>query len=235
MLRLFVFVCFTLCIFFVGCREDRQASAISNDYVLKCGNIVVSDTAFSEELELKKAAYPYDIRSDPESYNRLVMDLVAQLSQELVLRAAAEKDGVSVSPEEINEAEKNIRKDFPGDSFHQMLLENAVPYSLWKKRLGVQLLINRFVKKELKDKIQISPEEIAEYYSAHKNSGEFKKEHGKHDSDIEEKRLIDRLCEQEAEKEYPAWIAGLTKKFPVKINKQELKRFLELKCPAAEK
>jgi len=50
----------------------------------------------------------------------------------------------------------------------------------------------------------------------------------KNNSDIEEKRLVDRLCEQKAESEYPAWIAGLRKRFPVLINKKTLRDFLEL-------
>ena len=108
-----------------------------------------------------------------------------------------------------------------------MLLENAVPYSLWRKRLGIKLLIDHFISKKLKNKIQISPKEIAEYYNLHKNSGEFGKDN-KNNSDIEEKRLVDRLCEQKAESEYPAWIAGLRKRFPVLINKKTLRDFLEL-------
>ncbi len=226
-LRAFIFVSFAVCFFPPGCRQDRPVTAVSQDYVLRCGNISISAGSFSEELELKKSAYPYDIRSDPEKYNTLVMDLVTQLSQELVIRVAAAKNGISVSEKEIDRAEKKIRQDFPGDSFQQMLLENAVPYSLWRKRLGIKLLIDHFISKKLKNKIRISPKEIAEYYNLHKNSGEFGKDN-KNNSDIEEKRLVDRLCEQKAESEYPAWIAGLRKRFPVLINKKTLRDFLEL-------
>ncbi len=239
----FIFACFLFCMLFPGCRKDNKDSAVSNDYLLKCGNIIISANGFSEELEVEKSAYPYDIDSDSKKYNDLVLDLAAQLSQELVLRAAAAEYGISVSEKDIDTAAEKVEKDFPGDSFQKMLLENAVSYSVWKKRLGIRLLINRFIEKELKDKIEITPEDIENYYQLHKKSGELqKKDVAQHDqererqlgrtrekSDIEEKELLGRLRSQKAEKKYPAWINALNKKFPVEINKKKLGGFLQLK------
>ncbi len=229
--------------FFPGCRKDNKVSEVSSNYLLKCGNIIISANGFSEELEIEKSAYPYDINSDPEKYKNLVLDLAAQLSQELVLRAAAAEDGITVSEKDIDAAAKDIEKDFPGDTFQKMLLENAVSYSVWKKRLGIRLLINRFIKKDLKDKIEITPQDIENYYQLHKKNGEFQKKdvahHGQEkgkqrgitqkQTDIEEKELLVHLRAQKAEKKYPAWINALNKKFPVEINKKELSVFLQLK------
>ena len=242
-LKCFVSACFLCCMLFPGCRKDNKVSEVSNDYLLKCGNIIISANGFSEDLEVEKSAYPYDINSDPEKYKNLVLDLAAQLSQELVLRAAAAEDGITVSEKDIDAAAKDIEKDFPGDTFQKMLLENAVSYSVWKKRLGIRLLINRFIEKDLKDKIEMTPQDIENYYQRHKKSGEFQKkdvaQHGREkgkqrgitqkQTDIEEKELLVQLRSQKAEKKYPAWINALNKKFPVEINKKALSVFLQLK------
>ncbi len=242
-LKCFIFTCFLCCMLFPGCRKDNKVSEVSNDYLLKCGNIIISANGFSEDLEVEKSAYPYDINSDPEKYKNLVLDLAAQLSQELVLRAAAAKEGISVSEKDIDAAAKDVEKDFPGDSFQKILLENAVSYSVWKKRLGIRLLIDRFIKKELKDKIEITPQDIENYYQLYKKSGEFQKkdvaQHGwekgkqrditQKESDIKGEELLGHLRSQKAEKKYPAWINALNKKFPVEINKKELGVFLQLK------
>ncbi len=225
---------------FPGCRKDNKAPAVLNDYLLKCGSILISPGEFSEELECEKSAYPYDINSDPKQYNGLVLDLAAQLSQELVLRAAAAEDGIKVSEKEIDAAAKEVKKDFPGDSFQKMLLENAVSYPVWKKRLGIRLLINRFIEKDLKDKIEITPYDIENYYQLHKKSVEFPKkdlaQHGQDygkqrgstkTPDIEEKELLVHLRSQKAEEKYPAWIDVLNKEFPVEINKKKFSSFLQ--------
>jgi len=126
-LRSFIVVCFVFCLLFPGCRKDNKVSAVSNDYLLKCGNIVISTNGFSEELEVDKSAYPYDINSDLEKYKGLVLDLAAQLSQELVLRAAAAEDGIFVSEKEINDAEKEVKKFqivFNKKKYFGYLLEN---------------------------------------------------------------------------------------------------------------
>ncbi len=238
-LDVFILVCFVSCmLMFSGCREDNKiSSAVSDDYVLKCGSILISPDDFSEALEIEESAYPYNINSNAEKYKNLVLDLAAQISQELVLRAAAAEDGISVSEQEINDAAKKIEKDFPGDSFQKMLLDNAVSYSLWKKQLGIRLLINRFIDKSFKDKIEISSEEIEDYYhlhklslnklSLHKLSGKLKKNDGVQQV-YKDEILISHLRSQKAEQEYPAWINSLSKKFPVEINKKKLSSLLHL-------
>ncbi len=228
---LFIAGCFILCMFLYGCKgTDRVAeSPRPGDYVLKSGSISISPDDFGEELELKKSAYSYGIVDRPYEYNELVLDLASQLSEEIVLRRAAAADGIFASEKDITNAEKKIKKDFPGDSFQKMLLENAVSYSLWRKRLGIRLLINRVIAKELKAKVEITPEEIADYYKLQKKSGEFAKgeNNGSYNTKMDGEELIARLRRKEAEEEYPAWIKNLTRKFPVQINEKELSGFLK--------
>lgn len=231
----FIPLWFILCMLLFGCKASDGTSEVKVNYVLKSGSIIISPDEFGGELELKKAAYPYDINLKTDEYNELVFNLVNQLSEEIVLREAAVEDGISVSEKEVTEAEKAFKKDFPGNSFQKMLLENAVPYSLWKKRFKIKLLMNRVIEKELKEKIEITSEEIAAYYKLQKKSGKFEKQKndGLRRTGIDGKELVTMLRIKKAEEEYPAWIENLTRKFPVKINRKELSKFLK-KIPLKE-
>ncbi len=208
-----------------GCNSGEPWTK-SNDYLLRSGNLTLSVADFSEELELKKAAYPYTIEEDTEGYNILVMQLINQLCEEMVLQRAASALGITLSEEALAAAEKNIRADYPGDVFETILLENAVSYSFWKRRLGLSLTIELLVEKELKKKIEITPYTMARYYTAYKDSQE---ENGKGVAahPMNEVHLVDRLRLEKATENYPEWIEGLRRQYPVEINREKLARLLK--------
>ena len=210
------FLC--LCWLLSGCQEDKSSSVAVDDYILKSGSLVISDREFSEELELKRAAYTYGIQKNPEEYSVLVVSLLDQLSEELVLRNAAKDKEVSVSELEIQAAEDEVRADYPEDSFEKMLIENAVSHEIWRRRLKYRLLFDRLIQKDLREKIEITPEEIVAYHNMNKNSSEpFK----------DEVDLVVNLRKEKAEAAYPEWIKTLEKTYPVSINRLRVNNYLK--------
>ncbi|MCP4118600.1 MAG: hypothetical protein GY737_25050 [Desulfobacteraceae bacterium] len=211
----FVFLCWLL----PGCQEGTAPSAKIDDYILKAGNLAVTEAEFSEELELKRAAYSYGIQNDPEEYNSIVIDLVGQLSEELVLRCAARDKGIEVSGQELQVAEDGFRADYPDDSFDAMLLENAITYEFWKRRLGVRLLMDRLIQQELRDRIEITPREIVAYYTRNKD---------KFEAMGDEAALVANLRMEKAEAGYPEWMKTLEETYPVSINRVKIEHYLKL-------
>lgn len=209
-----VFLCWLL----PGCQEGPAPSAKTDDYILKSGSLVISDAEFSEELELKRAAYAYGIQNNPGEYNTLVIDLVSQLSEELVLRCAAKDKGIVVSGQEVQAAEDGFRADYPDDSFEAMLLENAISHGFWKRRLGLRLLFDRVIQQELRDRIEITSQEIVAYYTLHKDKFESMKD---------ETALVAILRMEKAEAEYPDWIKTLEATYPVSINRVKMEHYLK--------
>ena len=212
---MFVFLCWLL----PGCQEGPAPSAKIDDYILKSGSLVISGAEFSEELELKRAAYSYGIQSDPEAYNTLIIDLVSQLSEELVLRCAARDKEIVVSGQEIQAAEDAFRADYPDDSFDAMLLENAISYDFWKRRLGVRLLMDRLIQLELRDRIEITSPDILSYYTLNKD---------KFESMGDEAALVANLRMEKAEAAYPEWIKTLKETYPVSINRVKIEHYLKI-------
>ncbi len=211
---MFVFLCWLL----PGCQEGPAPSGKVDDYLLKSGGLVISDAEFSEELELKRAAYSYGVQNDPEEYNTLVIDLVSQLTEELVLRCAARDKGIVVSDQELQAAEDEFRADYPDDSFEAMLLENAISHGFWKRRLGIKLLMDRLIQQDLRDKIEITSREIVDYYTLNKD--EF-------DSMKDEAALVASLRREKAETGYPDWIRTLKATYPVSINRVKIEHYLK--------
>lgn len=210
----FLFLCWLL----PGCQEDKSLSVTTDDYILKSGSLVISDREFSEELELKRAAYTYEIQNNPEEYNTLVITLLDQLSEELVLRNAAKDKAIFVSEVEIQAAEDDVKADYPEDLFEKMLIENAVSHEIWRRRLKYRLLFDRLIQKELREKIEITSEEIVAYHNQMKQSSEPAED---------EVALVVNLRREKAEAGYPEWIKTLEKTYPVSINRLRVNTYLK--------
>jgi hypothetical protein len=89
------------------------------------------------------------------------------MTEELVIDRRAGELGIQLDDAELEAAIQEIKKDYPEDEFEQMLLESAIPFSLWKDRLRVRLLMEKVVDRELVQPVEITTQDIEDYYSAH--------------------------------------------------------------------
>lgn len=223
--KVIIFWVLSLFLCISSCSDSEKQ--VSNSFLIKTELLAISDVEFLEELELKKIAYPYDLKKDPKGYNEVVISLVKILSEELVLLSAAAGKNITVSDQEVSTAETEFKKDYPDDSFEQVLLESAVSYSVWKKRFKKNMIIEKLIDQELKQKIEITPEDIVHFYKSHVQ--------GKADSEgkstllnrIEnEKQLVARLRLIKTQENYDEWIKKQFAAYPVDINEDKLKQFL---------
>ena len=204
------------CLFFSSCSNTKDQNKIEV-YVLKSQDIFITSSQFTEELELRKASYTYNIKDNPSEYNNIVIQIAKDLSEEIVLLHTAREKGIIISDEDFIKAEQIFLKDYPDDTFKKMLLKNAVEYSFWKKRFKNRLIIDRLIQKELREKIVIKTEDVVKFYDKYKKEGK---------QDLSENELIVQLREQKTEEKYFAWINKAITKYPVEINNEELKKFL---------
>lgn len=222
-----------ICWFFIyslvslsGCGGPEKEEAV--EFIIKTPSMIINRADFMDELDLKRTAYPYNIRENPVEYNEMMIHLVNILSEELVLLSAAADKGVIVSDQEIQIAEDEYRKDYPEDSFEQILLKNAISYSFWKKRFKKNMIMDKLIDQELRDKIEITSQDILEFYNKHTIA---KTKDPDNNALIlnkieDEKELISRLRMQKTQDQYDAWIQQLTNELPVEIDMKKLKTFL---------
>ena len=204
-----------------GCGGDKPEPK-SPDFIIRAGTISISPVEFSDELDLKLTAYPYDLKNQPQAYNRMVLDLVSTLSDETILMAAADEKGVTVTSEEVGLVETEFKKDYPDDSFDQMLLENAISYGVWKNQLKKDMVINKLVRQELIDTQEITPDDMIGFYNQYQ-----KKKGSSSDAaeGLDETTLVEQLRMEKSQATYGEWINGLKTRFPVEINKKALAVF----------
>lgn len=207
-----------------GCSN----SGSGNDavYLVRVGERAVTVVDFNKAFEIAKTAYPHNIIQNKEDYREAQIRLLNQMTEELILLERAMELNISVSDEEVEKSIAKIKEDYPDDQvFEQTLLEYAVSYKSWKKGLKTRLLMEKLVERELKDRIVITPDEIAKYYKGHYQGEQLTGGMSEGSKEIDA-IIIQHLRRKKTEKAYKAWIEKLQKRYSIDINKKEWEKVL---------
>jgi len=97
------------------------------------------------------------------AYGEILGQLIAQelVAQELATR------GQDITDEELSKAEAQVRADYPDDTFEQMLADEYIDLSMWRKQLRYVLGIEKFQRLVLRPTIHLDYREVEQYYQAH--------------------------------------------------------------------
>jgi hypothetical protein len=150
--------------------------------------------------------------------------ILNQMTEELIIVERAKELGLQVSAQELEEAVNAIKSDYPDNTFEEALLENAVSFEEWKKKLATRLIVQKVIAKELIDQVEISRRDVADYYRTHYPKGLPK--NGITDGDINE-RIVKHLRQQKAEHSYKEWIGKLRQSIQVEINQKQWHNLLK--------
>jgi len=164
----------------------------------------------------REEAFPGERDLGIEVMNDLRLRVLNQLSEEMMITAFARDHQISVSVEELDKAVEDVKSDYPDNTFEETLLENAVSFKYWKEKLATRLLIKKVIDTELIEKVQITTDDVADYYKTHYPEGVAPDE----DADAVNRRIVRHLRQQKAELAYKEWIESLRQSYPVDINKK---------------
>ena len=142
---------FPACEFF-----DRPAERV----VLSVGSRKVTP----EELKAQRKR----MALEPEGTGKERLDFILErvVDHYLVLEYGKQQ-GLSVSDEELENAVREIKRDYAEKDFQELLLKGYIEYGEWKEGLREQLLIKRITAKASAAVPQISVAEIKAYYDSH--------------------------------------------------------------------
>jgi hypothetical protein len=205
-----------------GCTDQKKVE--EKGCIIKAGTVEISRADFTRELEIKQANYPYDIKDRPSEYNAMVLDLVSDLSDEAVLLAAAAAKGIDVDENALDVAVADFKKDYPEDSFEQMLLERAISYPVWKKRLKKDLVIRKLIMQDLVASQEIHPRDMIAFYD--RFGGQADAQNNNNPKMMDEKDLVLKLRMEKSQDVFGEWLQGLQAGYPVHIDKPALSAFL---------
>lgn len=203
-----------------GCARERTPE----DVLLQVGDRTITLSEYDQSVRLaREEAFPGERQIDPEMLADLHLRVFNQLSEELVLAAYAADRDIAVSPSELEAAVDAIKADYPDDTFEETLLENAVSFPLWKRRLEARLLAEKVIREALVNEVRITPEDVAEYHATYYPQGVPETE----DRDALHQRIVTHLRRNKGEAGYEAWIADLEKSYPVVINQAVWESYMQ--------
>jgi foldase protein PrsA len=91
-------------------------------------------------------------------------DIVNQIVDHALILAYGESKGIELDEIELERHIQDIMKDYPGESFKDILLTRYIDYNEWKKRLREQLLVRKIVRQRMKSIDPVSYDAIRSYY-----------------------------------------------------------------------
>lgn len=218
-----------------GCTDKSQAGA---DLAAKVGESSLSLSEFESRFESER-----DSLVDGESIHNARLRFLRQLVEEMLVLECARSMGITVSPEQVSEAERQIREDYSADysgldqpeseavegqdQFEQIFVEQVVPYEAWKKALERRLLIEEVVQRQVGESVLVTEEEVELYLEENPPvSRPDASDDGEVDSRADEQALDpDALKETvrsylkavKMEQAYGKWLLDLKKQFTVQV------------------
>lgn len=98
--------------------------------------------------------------------------LVNKMIDDYLIMEYSRIKGITISKKELESAVKDIKKDYPGKIFKEMLLHRYIDLKEWKEEFRRQLLIKKIISQVPKKSTPITFHEIKTYYDSHRQ--EFK-------------------------------------------------------------
>jgi hypothetical protein len=216
-----VFACICLL-----CLVHCSRPAKDTGSLIRVGSSTVTVFEFNRAVEAAaEDVYPGEQEISGETRNDLRMRVLNQMADELIITERAKALGIKVSDEELERAVADVQSDYPDDTFEKTLLENAVSFQAWKKKLALRLLINKVIDGELVDKVEINSRDVTDYFQSHYPEGVPEGEN----ADEINQRIVQHLRHQKAEEMYQGWIQDLRKTYPVEVDRERWNRLVGLK------
>ena len=213
--KLYMLILFLIITVSIGCSDSD--SNVEDEYLIRLGNRSVTVLEFNEAFEIAKIAYPHQIRNKPDDLKKAQLRLINQLMIELMVLERAQELGIELSDTEVENAISAIKSDYPEGVFEETLLEVAVSYETWVKRLKTRLIMEKVIDQELKDKIVITPADISIYYEEN-FKGKQQPSQLKEDSGDINEAIIKILRRKKLEEAYSLWINDLKSKYKIEVN-----------------
>ena len=206
-----------------GCSDAETNRG--NAVLIQVEDVIVTVSDFTQAFELLNAGNHLVDTDNKGELAEARLAFLNQMTEEILLTVRAGELDIKVTDEELEAAAAAIKADFPEGEFEQVLLEYAVPYRFWLKRLRVRLLMDKVIARELGSQIAISPEDIAAYYQAHYANQDDQDDLEQEGLDLEAS-IVQQLRREKTEAAYGIWIQNLKEKYPVDINKQEWEQII---------
>lgn len=139
-----------------GCQDQHAPPPL-----LKVGQRQLSLAQFNRELQ---SSYPDLSTLPPQDQLLLKKQLVNRLVERELIFGEAERLGVSLTPDEMDQALAELRSGYSDEEFTKVLKDAGQTLEGWSAAVKLRLLTEKVSKAVLASLPQVSKEEVAEYY-----------------------------------------------------------------------
>lgn len=212
-------------LFLLSCTDTTFN--FNDEYLIRVSERVVTVSDFNQAFEIAKSAYPHNVSQNSVLFKEARVRMLNQMIEELLVLQRAAELQIELTESEVTKAIANIKADYPEGVFEQMLLEYAVSYHFWEKRLKIRLMMEKVVQQEVHQNINLTPEEMARFYKEHYEGKQPAPDKDQEKTDIN-RLIVKQLRRQKAEAAYQIWIKNLRGKYMVDINQSQWKRLAGL-------
>lgn len=145
-----------------GCNSNKSGG----DVMAKVNgrNILASDV---EKYYRNQTAGAPEQPSD-EQADSLKLSILRELIDNEILMQRAEKLGLLATDEEVDKKLNEIKAPYSADEFNKRLQERSITLDDFKRDLRRSLTVDKVVNKEITSKINVTDQDVANYYNAHK-------------------------------------------------------------------
>jgi parvulin-like peptidyl-prolyl isomerase len=156
----------------------RPVLALDDGIIAVVDDDVITAKDFQDYMRSLYSQLKIEGRSDAE-VQEIVGEYqtkgVDQLIEDRLILAEANRQGMKIRPQAIDERVDEIKKKYPSSQeFFDGINKEGITISDIRKKIEDQFKARYIVTKEVRDKIYVNPQEVTDYYTAHQP--EFKTE-----------------------------------------------------------
>lgn len=141
--------------------EKRESSPV----LLQIDGLGITLAEFRQEFE---KTLPPDQKLTPEELENLQRSYLVQLVDRRLAMAEATRLGIQITPEHVDAALNEHRRDYPGQAFEQMLQERGITLAEWRGELEEGLLIEKVARQAAYQGLRAEEEEIQTFFEEHR-------------------------------------------------------------------
>ena len=211
---------------FWGCSEERELSQIP--HLIRVGDCAADKDDFEAAFQALVAGYSTDGVTEGGKMTHLKLRVLDQLAEELLLCQHAQELNLRVSATELDDAVEKIKAQYPPGVFEEIMLEYAVPFNVWKKRLHARLLMMKVIEAELVDELDITYDNAARFLKDPLSGSDTRPQTNRDDKNQEQgTAVLGRLRRYQSEQAYGQWLDTLKDRYKLEWNKAEIKKVID--------
>jgi parvulin-like peptidyl-prolyl isomerase len=109
----------------------------------------------------------FDMGITEQDAKTYIKPIINKIVEKKLILEYGNKNGITISEDELETAVKEVRQEYPEDVFNQMLLKRYIDFKEWKNSLREELLINKIVNTTIENSVNVTFEETKDYYERH--------------------------------------------------------------------